>query len=115
MYKPTRHHVGVLFHIADRTRWELSKVEGAYSASSRGKDFADEGFIHLSTAEQWGGVLDRFYVGATDLVLLHIEETLLSAPLVYEQLGDAAEEEFPHLYGLLNPDAVVHVDVLRPA
>ena len=89
-------------------------LEGAYGASSRGKDYADEGFIHLSTDEQWAGVLDRFYVGATDLVLLHIDEMLLTAPLVYEQLGDAPEE-FPHLYGLLNPDAVVHVDLLRPA
>lgn len=104
----------VLFHIADRTRWELAVADGAYSASTRGRELADEGFIHLSTAGQWGAVLERFYVGATDLLLLHIDEARLDAPLLYENVGDAPEP-FPHLYGPLNPDAVVHVDVLRPA
>ena len=54
-------------------------------------------------------MLDRFYRGVPNLVLLHIDESLLTAPLVVEQLGDAPEP-FPHLYGPLNIDAVVHVD-----
>ena len=52
---------------------------------------------------------DRFYRDADDLVLLHIDEAKLTAPLVYEVVGDAPGP-FPHLYGPLNTDAVVHVD-----
>lgn len=97
----------MIFHIADRERWRSS--EGSYTASTIGSELADEGFIHLSTQAQVAGVFDRFYRGVADLVLLHVDETLLTAPLVYEQLGDAPGS-FPHLYGPLNVDAVVHVD-----
>jgi uncharacterized protein (DUF952 family) len=101
----------VIFHIADRDRWLSSQAEGQYTASTVGRDLADEGFIHLSTASQVAGVLDRFYQGGSNLLLLHIDETALTAPLVYEQpLG--ADEEFPHLYGPLNLTAVVKVEDL---
>jgi uncharacterized protein (DUF952 family) len=99
----------VIFHIADRDRWLSSLVDGRYTASTIGRELADEGFIHLSTGEQVAGVLDRFYRGVSNLVLLHIDENLLTSPLVYEQIGDAPER-FPHLYGSLNVDAVVDVD-----
>jgi len=107
--KPTSHDAWVIFHVADRTRWEQSLLSGTYTASTIGRELADEGFIHLSTAEQVAGVAERFYRGVTNLVLLRVDETLLEAPLVYEQLGDAPEP-FPHLYGALNVSAVVTVE-----
>lgn len=101
----------MIFHIADRDRWLASQAEGRYTASTIGRELADEGFIHLSTADQVAGVQSRFYSGVTNLVLLHVDEALLTAPLVYEQVGDAPAP-FPHLYGPLNVDAVVQVDDL---
>jgi glutathione S-transferase len=103
----------VIYHIADRSRWEASLATGEYTASSLGAELADEGFIHLSTEAQWPGTLARFYDGVDDLVLLHVDEARLASPLVFERLG-AATEDFPHLYGPLNCDAVVEVAVLRP-
>ena len=101
----------MIFHIADRDRWLSSLPEGRYTASTIGRELADEGFIHLSTVDQVAGVRQRFYQGVPNLVLLHIDESLLTAPLVYEQLGDAPEP-FPHLYGPLNTNAVIQVDEL---
>lgn len=95
----------MLFHVADRTRWEASVAAGEYTQSTRGMELADVGFIHLSTEAQVAGVLERFYAGVTDLVLLHIDETRLTAPVVFEDVPGAAEQ-FPHLYGALNVDAV---------
>ena len=57
-------------------------------------------------------IRDSFYADAGELLLLHIDEALLAAPLVYEQLGDAAEP-FPHVYGPINLDAVLQVQRLR--
>ena len=99
----------MIFHIADRSRWLQAHADGNYTASTIGRELADEGFIHLSTDAQVAGVHDRFYRDADDLVLLHIDEAKLTAPLVYEVVGDAPGP-FPHLYGPLNTDAVVHVD-----
>ena len=101
----------MIFHIADRDRWLAAQADGRYTASTIGRELADEGFIHLSTAEQVPGVVDRFYRGVPNLVLLHVDESLLTAAVVYEQMGDAPEA-FPHLYGPLNTDAVVQVEPL---
>jgi uncharacterized protein (DUF952 family) len=104
----------MIFHIADRDRWQRSAVEGTYTASTIGAELADEGFIHLSTEGQVAGVFDRFYRDVPNLVLLHVDETRLAAPLVYEQVNGASEA-FPHLYGPLNLGAVVRVDDPFPA
>ncbi len=106
--KPTGDDAGVIFHIADRDRWQRSLTAGEYTASTIGMELAEAGFIHLSTAEQVPAVAERFYQGVVDLVLLHVDETKLIAELVFEQL-DGAPEPFPHLYGPLNIEAVVEV------
>ena len=103
------HHCQVIYHVAQRERWLHALDGGEYTASSVGRELADEGFIHMSTLDQVAGVLERFYAGIDDLVLLHIDESLLAAPLVYEAIA-AASAQFPHLYGPLNVAAVVHVD-----
>lgn len=80
-------------------------VAGEYTQSTRGMELADVGFIHLSTESQVSGVLARFYVGVGDLVLLHVDESLLTAPVVFEDVP-GADERFPHLFGPLNVAAV---------
>jgi len=103
----------VLFHLAERHRWERAVADGAYTASTLGRELADEGFIHLSRAEQVAGVAERWYAGVADLVLLHVDEARLRSPVVDEQVGTAADGTplvFPHLYGPLDVDAVVHVE-----
>lgn len=100
--------MAVILHVADRQRWERSVTDGAYTASTLGRELADDGFIHLCTPEQLPGVTERYYRGIADLVLLTVDPALLTAPLVFEALGGAAEA-FPHLYGPLNVNAVVSV------
>ena len=51
-------------------------------------------------------MLDRYYKNQADLLLLHIDETKLTAVLKYE-LVPSVSEEFPHIHGALNLDAVV--------
>lgn len=103
----------MIFHVADRQRWERSAAAGFYTASTLERELTDEGFIHLCTAEQLAGVAERYYRGVPDLVLLHVDEDRLGAPLVFEQLGESPEA-FPHLYGPLNVDAVVRVEPFTP-
>jgi glutathione S-transferase len=101
----------MIFHITDGDTWNYSQQRGAHTGSTRGIDLAEEGYIHCSTAQQWPGVVARFYADAEGLVLLHIDEQLLTSPLVYEQLPGASEP-FPHVYGPINIDAVVGVERL---
>jgi glutathione S-transferase len=95
-----------IFHLALPETWRLSHADGQYTASTRGLDLAEVGFIHCSQAEQVDGVYDRFYADvAGPLVLLTIDTDLLTSPW---QLDDVPGEPlpFPHIYGPLNVDAV---------
>ncbi len=96
----------MIFHITDAATWARSQIRGMHTGSTRGVDLAEEGYIHCSTGDQWRGVIERYYAGVADLVLLHVDERLLTSPLVYEQLP-GAPEPFPHVYGPINLDAVV--------
>jgi uncharacterized protein (DUF952 family) len=94
----------MIYHVVTETNWETALAQGFYEADS----LAKEGFIHASKEDQVQGVLNRYYKNQTNLLLLHIDESKLTAPLKYE-LAPSIQEEFPHIFGLLNLDAVVKV------
>ena len=53
---------------------------------------------------------ERFYADiAEPLVLLEIDTDLLGVPVVEEPPAPGIEETFPHIYGALEPSAVVSV------
>ena len=94
----------LILHITTRPAWEAARAAGRYEAPS----LAGEGFIHLSSPDQVLRVADARYSGTPDLVLLCVAADRLAAPL-RDEVSDAGEETFPHLYGALNLDAVVAV------
>lgn len=97
-----------IFHIATLADWEAARVSGSYTTSTVGRTLAEEGFLHASRGDQWQGVKDRFYADVTEpLVLLVIETDRLAVPVVDEPVPDSTET-YPHVYGPLSPDAVVH-------
>ena len=100
----------MIFHITSAATWDAASAGGAYSADS----LTTEGFIHCSEADQYCWVANQRFRGRQDLVLLHIDETRLQAPVQRENL-EGGERLFPHLYGALNLDAVVQVTPFRPA
>jgi uncharacterized protein (DUF952 family) len=96
---------GVIYHLALVSDWEEAVVAGEYAISSLGVTLEQEGFIHASRADQWSAVKERFYGDVTEpMVLLVIDPARLTSPLVVEPVGN---DEFPHIYGPLNLDAVV--------
>jgi uncharacterized protein (DUF952 family) len=94
-----------LFHITSSAAWQAARSVGEYRADS----LATEGFIHLSTEQQWRHTLHRFYRDHAGLVVLVIDPARLGSEVRYERVHG---EDFPHLYGPLATAAVVAV---RPA
>lgn len=99
-----------IFHLATAADWSAAQASGRYTTSTYGRTLAEEGYIHASRADQWQGVRDRYYADVAEpLVLLVIDTDLLDAPVVVEEPVPGAGETFPHVYGAINPDAVVQV------
>lgn len=101
----------MIYHITTRKSWDEAQSQGYYRAPS----LESEGFIHCSARDQVLAVANDFYRGQTGLLLLCIDENLLGAPLVWEapahpkpnQAEQTADDTlFPHIYGVLNLDAV---------
>ena len=94
----------MIYHVVNKLSWEQALEQGFYEHPS----LAAEGFIHLSKKEQVDGVLNRYYKDQKDLLLLHVDEKKLLAELKYEN-APSVNEDFPHLFGRLNLDAVTEV------
>jgi uncharacterized protein (DUF952 family) len=98
--------MALIFHITLRQQWEAS------TDTYRGDTLETDGFIHCSELRQVVTVANRFYAGQSGLVLLCIEVDRLKPELRYEA---ADGDEFPHLYGALNLDAIVRVVDFEPS
>lgn len=92
----------MIYHVTNKNDWNKALQQGFYQAAS----LATEGFIHTSTLPQVAGVLKRYYKSQAELILLHIDESKLTAPLKYE-LAASVNEMFPHIFGPINIDAVI--------
>lgn len=103
----------VLVHLCTAQEWERARERGVY----RPESLESVGFVHLSTPEQVHLPANRLYAGRTDLMLLCIDPARLTSPVRWEP-GVPADPDgmvFPHLYGALPLDAVIHITSYRPA
>ena len=100
----------VIYHLALAQQWQRAAgAPGGYTHSTLGVTLAEQGFIHCSFADQVQSVADLFYAGRSDVVLLTIDPALVAAEILVEQVGP---QQFPHIYGPLDPAAVRSVRAL---
>ena len=83
---------------------EMAALErdGRFDGSA---DDRRDGFIHLSTAGQLAGTLDKHFAGRSDLHLAAIDLGSFGGSLRWEEARGGAV--FPHLYGPLLLETVV--------
>jgi uncharacterized protein (DUF952 family) len=100
--------MGAILHIAKREQWDQAKLAGVYRVDT----LDSEGFIHCSTPQQVIKVANALFRAQEGLVLLCIAPDRVEAEIRYE--GPEGGERFPHIYGLLNTDAVIKVLEFEP-
>lgn len=96
----------MIYKILSAADWEAAVRAGRFDGSA---DDRRDGFIHFSDGGQVIGTAAKYFSGQSGLVLLTVDPTRL-ADLRWERSRDDAF--FPHLYGPLEPDAVVRADGL---
>ena len=94
----------LILHITTFRAWAQAEETGRYHTPS----LEEEGFIHCSDPDQVVGVANTLYRGERELILLAIDPESVDVPIRYEDCYDTGQA-FPHIYGPLNTDAVVHV------
>ena len=95
-----------IYHLVSPSLWN-SLGTGPYRAAS----LETEGFIHCSNADQVAQAANRFYSDCAALLVLYID----AGRLTHEVRDEPAQsgERFPHIYGPIHRDAVVHVQPLQ--
>lgn len=96
-----------IVHMCPKLDWVKAIDCGEYRASS----LHTEGFIHCSRPDQVLEVANRYYQGSQDMVLLLIDPEKVKKEVRWEESdGDI----FPHIYGVLNLDAVLGIREFIP-
>ena len=93
-----------ILHITTPDAWAEAQQQGQYRADS----LASEGFIHCFTVAQVEYVANQRFRGREDLILLVISASQVRATIVYEDCYETGQQ-FPHIYGPLNLDAVTNI------
>lgn len=96
----------MILHVARTREWDAHTVDNFYAPES----YVLEGFVHACLEHQLAGVLTRYFQGEKDLVLLHIDENLLSSPVRMEE--GFSPEKFPHIYGKVDKAAIKKIEFL---
>jgi uncharacterized protein (DUF952 family) len=99
----------MIYHIMTSTEWELASRNPYYSPDT----FARDGFIHCCETEQLEYVGEHYSRGRNDLVILCIDADIVTAPIKNEDLNGESMF-FPHIYGVLNTNAVKNVVAFPP-
>jgi uncharacterized protein (DUF952 family) len=92
------------FKIFTADQWAKFVSDGVFHGAPI--DVAD-GYIHLSTADQLQGTLDKHFAGQTGLVIAEIDLAVLGDAVRWEVSRGGAL--FPHLYGALPMAAVLKI------
>ncbi|MEV0155897.1 DUF952 domain-containing protein [Micromonospora sp. NPDC050686] len=97
----------MIYKLLPSAEWADALARGRFTGSA--VDHQD-GFIHLSAADQVVETARRHFAGATGLTLLTVDPDRLGAALRWEPSRGGAL--FPHLYGELPVTAVVAAEAL---
>ena len=91
----------VIYKILRQTEWAALKSIGQFEGSEHDKR---DGFIHMSTAGQLQGTLDKHYTQGDIVILAAVTLSEVSEMVKWEVSRGGAE--FPHIYGELPLSAV---------
>ena len=94
----------MILHCMRKTDWEEIKNKAEWG----GRNIEADGFIHCSSPELFWRVAPNFIKIQEELVLLCIDEARLKSEVRYED-SDNCGRAYPHVYGLINNDAVTDV------
>lgn len=94
----------MILHCMKKTTWQERKDKKYWGK----RNMEADGFIHCSTVEYFWRVAPNFRNIKEDLVLVCIDESKLKSKVRYEDT-DNCGRAYPHVYGLINNDAVIKV------
>ena len=103
----------LVHHVALADEWDRVRAgEIAYRWSTIDTPLDDVGFVHCAFAHQVAGVVERYYEGRVDEIVVLVIDPARSPSELRVENTSGGTELFPHLYGPITSAAVVAVEPL---
>ena len=99
----------IIYKILRQSEWAELQRDGRFSGSVHDKR---DGFIHMSTAAQLQGTLNKHYTDGDVVILAAVRLADVADSVKWEVSRGGAE--FPHIYGPLSLNAVEQHWALSP-
>lgn len=99
----------IITHIIKKSDWDMYKDKTYIKTNT----LEEEGFVHCSNIEQVCEVANSLFKGDKNLLLLFIDSSKLINRVVWEDLYNL-NEEYPHIYGMINTTSVVGIYDFSP-
>ena len=95
-----------VYKILTISEWREAKALGEIETALDRND----GFIHLSTAQQLAGTLAFYFKDFDSLILLQINTQDFKDEIIFEKAVLAGDRsgKFPHLYGILKVEKIIN-------
>ena len=95
-----------VYKILTISEWTEAKALGEIETALDRND----GFIHLSTAQQLAGTLAFYFKDFDSLILLQINTQDFKDEIIFEKAVPAGDRsgKFPHLYGILKVEKIIN-------
>ena len=95
-----------VYKILTISEWTEAKALGEIETALDRND----GFIHLSTAQQLAGTLAFYFKDFDSLILLQINTKDFKDEIIFEKAAPAEDRsgKFPHLYGILKVEKIIN-------
>lgn len=103
----------LIYKICTSALWEEMQRTGVFAGMPIDHD---DGYVHLSTAEQQEETVRKYFANKSGYVVLAIDAEALGDALVWEPSSSGSRPGlFPHLYGELPLSAVRGMEPLIPS
>ncbi|WP_019216600.1 DUF952 domain-containing protein [Legionella tunisiensis] len=92
-----------VYKILTVEEWNAFEESGSFEGSVNDKK---DGFIHLTFEHQYPAILEKFFKGINEVVLVEIDSRLLEKDTLKIEANKPGGEKYPHLYSILYMKAV---------
>lgn len=96
----------MIAHLVKKAWFERFAGVDFYESETLG----EEGFIHCCAVDDVDEIRNRYFIGASEILMLLLNPDLIAASIKYEP--GFGGKLFPHIYGPLNKSAIVAVEKL---
>ncbi|MGL5742948.1 MAG: DUF952 domain-containing protein [Legionella sp.] len=98
-----------IYKILTQKEWNDFASNGFFEGSALDKK---DQFIHLAFEDQYPALLEKFFKGVDQIVLVEINPTKLPPLKLKIEANKVGGEKYPHLYSTIPASAVVDHEVL---